>query len=95
MKCRVEETRRFSNLIGSHVHYLVETADSRRFVISWTEFGIFFAVPIPHPHECMAFEVDENWEVQRFDELACAYDLGPEESLAVVCGELGLEMDES
>ena len=94
MKCRVKETDRFLNLVGCHVHYLVEAEDSRRFLVSWVSFNSLCTIPAPHPLECMAFEADEDWKVSQFDELACVYDLWPEASLAAVCEELGLELED-
>ncbi|MEE0146235.1 MAG: hypothetical protein UEP80_07675 [Senegalimassilia anaerobia] len=93
MKCRIKETNRFFDFVGDHVHYLVEAEDSRRFIVSWVSFNNLCTIPAPHPLECMAFEADENWEVPRFDELACVYDLGPDKSLAAVCEELGFELE--
>ena len=93
MKCRIKETNRFFDFVGDHVHYLVEAEDSRRFIVSWVSFNNLCTIQAPHPLECKAFEADENWEVPRFDELACVYDLGPDKSLAAVCEELGFELE--
>ena len=94
MKCRIKETKRFFDCTGDHIHYFVEADDSRRFIVSWVAFSWFYAIPIKHNLECMAFEADEDWKVSQFDELACVYDLWPEASLAAVCEELGLELED-
>lgn len=67
---------------GMHTAWIVEV-DGRTFYVSHVRMAFDTLMP-----ECMAFECDEDWEVDDWDDKAVSHLIDPQEAFADVMGQL-------
>ena len=92
MRWKLEEFGTRCDAIGLHRKWLVLREDGCGYMVAWANFSPSMGVPRHRSMECMAFPYAAG-AVTSWVDVACVYGRKATESLAIVLGQLGIELE--